>query len=257
MKHKYQYLTYKERAQIYDIEYTECSDQQFLKYFINEAHNILEVPCGTGRNINLYEGKRACFVDKESEMIERIKTKILDLDRFSFLCGDICDFRISNKFDLIIIPREAFQLLVDEKKAEQALRNLRLHLKNSGKMIIDLYRFGSLDYNNQAPIYYHHEINEGRFILNWSRRSGDTLIKRFSMHELNGRVLKVTYKYDLLKEGHNIKYSQILLKNYDYNNFLGLIMRSGLRVKETFGDYNFSHYTEKDNRMIFIIEKGE
>ena len=107
-------------------------------------------------------------------MIERIKTKILDLDRFSFLCGDICDFRISNKFDLIIIPREAFQLLVDEKKAEQALRNLRLHLKN-----------------------------------------------------------------------------------YDYNNFLGLIMRSGLRVKETFGDYNFSHYTEKDNRMIFIIEKGE
>lgn len=244
-------LTYKERAQIYDIEYTESSDHVFLKKYIEAATDILEVPCGTGRNILLYDNKKVCFVDIEIEMIEKIKKKTND-SNFSFICGDICTFNAMRKFDLIIVPREAFQLLIDEKTAIQALQNLYVHLKPLGKLIIDIYRFGKIEQNNQEPIYYNHKVNEGKYVINWSRSSKKFSIKRFSMYETNGEIVKIRYKYEF---GKSIKYSEIQMMNYDYNKFLKLIIRTGLRVQQVFGDYNFSQYTSKDNRMIFVVEK--
>ncbi len=250
------FLTYQERAQIYDLEYVEYSDQSFLKHYIDKADETLEIPCGTGRNINLYKGKKSYFLDIEYEMIKEIIKKKSNDAEFFFMCADICDFNIKKKFDLIIVPREAFQLLISENLAEQALNNLRLHLKDTGRIIIDIYRFGMPEYNNQAPIYYRYKINENRYIINWAREKGNYSIKRFSSYQLEEGLLKVKYKYEFFESGSTLKYSQIQLKNYNYDDFLKLITRSRLQAESVFGDYNFSQYKEKDNRMIFVIKKS-
>ncbi|MFD1423466.1 MULTISPECIES: hypothetical protein [Laceyella] len=45
-------ITYQERAQFYYVEYDTNVDQHFLQSLVSsDVHSILEVPCGTGRNV--------------------------------------------------------------------------------------------------------------------------------------------------------------------------------------------------------------
>ena len=69
MKNSIKKNCYDDRSQIYDYEYDIKTDHVFLYHFIECANDILEVPCGSGRNVELYIGKRTVFIDIEPDYL--------------------------------------------------------------------------------------------------------------------------------------------------------------------------------------------
>ena len=89
-------ITYKERASFYDIEYDDQSDKAMLKYFIGQAKSVLEIPCGSGRNIDLYHDTDAkiTLIDIEKEMISFVKKKIVNCKNITCMVGDLLNLKI-------------------------------------------------------------------------------------------------------------------------------------------------------------------
>lgn len=67
--------------------------------------NILEIGCGTGyvtqRLVNHFPNAQVTAIDIAPGMIEHVKSTI-ECDRVNFICGDIEEMNLNNKYDLII-----------------------------------------------------------------------------------------------------------------------------------------------------------
>lgn len=71
----------------------------------NPIKNILEIGCGTGyvtqRLVNHFPNAEITAIDIAPGMIEHVKSNI-ESDRVNFICGDIEEMDLDNKYDLII-----------------------------------------------------------------------------------------------------------------------------------------------------------
>src|SRR5262245_16956839 len=137
-------ITYKERSEFYEYEYTTSVDQAFLKNLVVPGmHFILEVPSGVGRNAD-WLAQTGCFVvqaDREFNMVKRLKERIRQYNNIHIAVADMRALSFKNAFDLVIVPQGGFQLITDEDEAASALTNLSQCLARTGKLLIDLAVF--------------------------------------------------------------------------------------------------------------------
>lgn len=257
-------ITYKERAQFYDVEYIDKRDWNMLKAYIINSNNILEIPSGSGRNVGLYEDlkseQKVTLIDKETQMVNIVKEKIVNNKNMLCLEGDMLDFSLSNQFDLILVPQEAFQLLIEKDEAQKVLLNFKRHLAVNGVIIIDIYRFGVLEKNNKnKPNYYDYNFS-GKLKKDWSRKYNGQVLTRWSKQcfDNDKGILSIEFIYKHVINNQEIKrYSSCLnIKNYDMESFVSICGSCGLKIYEVYGDYQFKKYVSEDNRMIFIL-RGE
>ncbi|GIM30697.1 malonyl-[acyl-carrier protein] O-methyltransferase [Clostridium polyendosporum] len=77
----------------------------YIKNDRSHIKNILEIGCGTGyvtqRLINYFPDAQITAVDIAPGMIEYVKS-IIQCDRVNFICEDIEEMKLKDKFDLII-----------------------------------------------------------------------------------------------------------------------------------------------------------
>ena len=68
-------ISYKERAAFYAVEYVDDVDASFILSLVDDkTANILEIPCGVGRNvINLAKtGRKIVAADIEPQMVQEL-----------------------------------------------------------------------------------------------------------------------------------------------------------------------------------------
>ena len=243
-------VKYDERASIYDAEYTNNDDHDMLSYYVSKAKKILEIPCGSGRNIDIYQKADgfATLVDIEPNMVKLVKEKVNGNRNIKCLVGDILDLDIDDQFDLIIVPKEAFQMFISRWDAKRVLNQLREHLLDKGILYIDVFEYGKQPQYGTSPLYYEYENINKDFKLNWVRGH----LSRWSKLIYQDRVLKVTYKY-FSSNTHSIFYSDIQMRDYSYEEFNILCHECKLEVQYVYGAYDFTDYDNSCNRMIFIL----
>lgn len=121
---------YTSDAYFYDIDPREelkADIPFFIDYASKMKGKVLELACGTGRiTIPLAEaGNEIWALEFSEQMLEQFKNKLKKLskdtvNKIHIIHGDMSDFKIDQKFPLIIIPARSFQLLLDEKKRYHA-----------------------------------------------------------------------------------------------------------------------------------------
>ena len=102
---------YGNTAKYYDLESVDFQnvDLQFYESYAGEINNnILEIGCGTGR-VTLWfaqKGYHITGVDLSCDMLEQLEKKIKpDTNSFlTILHADMSDFKIDQKFQLVIAP---------------------------------------------------------------------------------------------------------------------------------------------------------
>lgn len=268
-------ITYKERAKFYDIEYTKKNDRSFLKSFIKEAtKNILEIPCGSGRNFRWLckLNKNIYFADIEREMINILGHKIDKIKKNSLLEFGQHDMRtliIDKKFDLIIVPQSGIQLLENKNDVFLALKSLKNHLlDHESRLIIDIAIFEKntpID-PKCSPSYFDPYLTENKLCFDWEKKiSNVETISRFRMQSITKEKLLVDFFYiidntdndNLEKTFYNFK---LRLLKFNYLEFKEICDSLGFHIVNVFKNYKMEKYTHDTtnyaSRNIYEIIKA-
>jgi|ETNmetMinimDraft_2_1059921.scaffolds.fasta_scaffold30194_2 SAM-dependent methyltransferase len=135
----------KDYAKYYDLfykgkDYSEEVDflKKILDRFGRKPVKILNLGCGTGAHDKdlVNEGYRITGMDLSEEMIAIAKNKVPDA---KFVVGDIANFELNEKFDVIICMFSVLGYLNENKQIKGFFDSCKRHLSDGGLLILDVW----------------------------------------------------------------------------------------------------------------------
>lgn len=138
---------YKKAAKYYDACFSYRKDTSFYVEMVKrQGGSVLDLGCGTGR-VTFAIAEFAEFViglDVSQPRLDIANAKLQTIDtpmkeRITFLFGDMSDFSLDKKFDLIIIPFRGFQHILTTKQQKAVFQCIGRHLKKRGKLVFDIF----------------------------------------------------------------------------------------------------------------------
>lgn len=220
---------YARRAALYDVEYRESRDVAFWLSQIRDGEDsVLEIPCGVGR-LTFDLARRArevTAVDIEPHMVEMLRRRVEERDligRVHARVGDLTSLSLGQEFDLIVVPREALQLL-PLADAARALSRLVEHLLPGGRLIVDLATFA--DGCSGDPDYFDEEAVGDEWMLQWTRdlHDGRRLSRSLRIRPMADRM-HVAFRYQIADDdgGSTAFAEEIVLYRYDATSLSRLV----------------------------------
>jgi SAM-dependent methyltransferase len=258
-------IDYAERARYYEVEYRTDVDRSFLRGLLTpEVGSVLEIPCGAGRNLDWLadSGRQVVCADLEPAMVARVEERIAAAragERISAVVADLCDFDLGRRFDLVLVPQEAFQLLAEPGQGERALRRLARHLSEGGTLLLDLHTFRADRPGGRSPLpdYFDPALPAGETVVEWTRPvDGDRWLSRARRQHDEGATVSVDYHYQLSTADRLIGswQSHIRLRRYTLRELQALAARAGLRVSRVASDYDGTPHAPGAARLITLLQ---
>ena len=187
----------KELAKYYDLIYSGKNYEKeaghlkdlILKNKKSKGISLLEVACGTGRNLEYIENDFKCIgLDLNKEMLKVARKR---LRKTRLIQGNMIDFNLNQKFDVITCMFSSIGYLKTYDNLEKTLNNFSRHLNKVGVLVIEPW-FTKRGYKVGKPgmvVYDGDDIKIAR--LNVSMAKGNISI--MEMHHLiaeRGRPVK-------------------------------------------------------------------
>ncbi len=248
--------SYLQRAAVYQTEYAEDRDVEFIKSYITKRDmSVLEVPCGAGRlavELAALAG-RYTIVDLEQAMLNETLARLRALglaDRVDGYAADMCEFDCGETFDLIIVPREALQLL-EPASAVRAIGNLGgLLKKDAGRMVVDLAAF----LNDGDPDYFYPSFAEGRWHKNWTRNDVKaSRLTRWSRQQSCTDRIEFEFRYELTT-GEGVQNFDSHMTLYRYNKkWVETNLPDDLFISGIWGNYDRQDHSDTSSRIIVSL----
>jgi SAM-dependent methyltransferase len=243
--------SFEQLASFYDLDYPDTSDHLFLAEFTRAADpaHLLEIPCGSGRNVAVLLGassRKVTFADIARTMVDETGRRIpaRERARAKAVVADLRAVSQVGTFDLVICPREAFQLL-SPSEAAQALRCLAASLTKDGLMVIDVFRF-TRDHASPAdapPDYFSPSASADRWVDDWTRTAADgsLAVTRGRRQRFTPAGVHVEMRYEL-RDARDAEPARVELEfdmtNYSAEAFGALASRCGLTVLAAYAGYD-------------------
>jgi SAM-dependent methyltransferase len=239
-------------GQFYDLFADNSDIPFFLKYAQKMGSPILDLAAGTGR-ISLvlaHEGYQVVALENSPSMFAVAKQKVADkpelAERITLIEGNMTDFQLDRKFELILIPNSFGHALTTEDQLS-TLRCIHNHLSDSGIFILDLY-----------PGAMQHEHAE--FHDNPVSRPDGSIVERIGTinSDFLHQIMQVSLKYivrnsnDEIIDEVSVESAAALLFNREVDLLLHI---SKFEVVDEFGDLNENPYTSESGRRILILKK--
>jgi SAM-dependent methyltransferase len=135
-----------EAAQYYDVNLTIPYDIAFYQACLPSSDaSVLELGCGTGRVLlplaavcDFIQG-----IDRSQAMLascqQKLQAAAIPPTKARVALGDITQFVLGRRFDLIIAPYRVFQLLETEAQVDGLFQCVRAHLALGGTCILNVF----------------------------------------------------------------------------------------------------------------------
>ncbi|MDQ3648637.1 MAG: class I SAM-dependent methyltransferase [Actinomycetota bacterium] len=255
---------YAERAAFYSYEHADTVDQRFLAQLARTAEGpLLEVPCGSGRNLRLLavHGKRVTGVDIEPAMVAAARQAVADAAGVEVRLGDMRSLSLAERVGLVLVPREAIQLLPSYTDALDALRSFQDLLRPGGTVMLDLATFapGATKEQDLHPSYFDPRLPDDRRVRDWSRATPIGRLERRHWQRQASDAVTIGYHYEVTRDGKRVDSfeSRIRLLRYSRSCVLALLAEAGLRPRALLGDYHGRGYREGSPRLIVVATAAE
>jgi SAM-dependent methyltransferase len=126
-------------AALYDLDSGWGEDRQyFLDLAGTKPIRVLDLGCGTGLLSRAYaaRGHHVTAVDPARPMIE-IGRREPHGEEIEWVCANAETFRSDERFDLIVMTGNAFQVFLTEEAMRALLTTMRLHLADGGRVAFE------------------------------------------------------------------------------------------------------------------------
>jgi SAM-dependent methyltransferase len=237
-------------------------DLAFWQEEVRQAQGrVLELACGTGRV--LLPLARAGFavtgLDLSEPMLEVARRKLAEeadgvRDRVRLVHGDMRDYSLDERFDLIFCAFNSFLLLGDDASQQAMLRRSHQHLSEGGRLILSIFNPGiaiiaSYLGENSGKIRYLKSFTDpetGETIAMWDRRSYDPA----------EQIVDVAFIFERLDEQgrtverHTNQFRMRYRFRYEMEYLLNLC---GYEVEALYGDYGRGP-VHADSLLIFVAK---
>ena len=233
--------------EIYDAEYGSFEGDLNIFVGLKTIGNALDLACGTGRlTIALAKSGLICTgLDSSQAMLERAALKSTGLD-ISYIQGDMRDFKIHQKFDLISMAGNSFQALLTNDDQRNMLTCVKSHLKSDG-----IFTFNT---RNPMPDDLR-TTNEFEFWHSFTDPKGE-LVKVYGQQAYNSAkdIIHYTTKR-IWPQTQTI--TDIELRFIEAEKLLKLLDKNGFEIISLFGDLNKTPFTEVSKNIIVLAKLKE
>ena len=153
-------LLYKDLAKYYDYVYHRKNYKEetaFIEKIISEYKktdgvSLLDIGCATGNHLKFLSKKYDCVgLDKNKYLLDVAKNKKI---KAQFICADMVDFRIDQKFDVVICLFATISYLTNKQDQVLTINNISEHMSSGGIFIVDPWF--SKEYYHVGGIYSTH-----------------------------------------------------------------------------------------------------
>lgn len=258
---------YEERARYYEVEYQARNDQGFLRSLVTgDVRAILEIPCGAGRNLGwlMETGRDVVLADLEPMMVRRVQDRVRRAgatDRVRCVVADLRTLDLDTRFDLILVPQEAFQLLTGTADAVAALTQLGKHLRPAGRLLVDLHSFTADPHDEPDATldYFDPGQPDGVVIPEWTRPVPDGHLTRQRTQWQEGSTVRIRYSYRLRsRDGTDAGswQSEVTLRRYPLFEFSRVASRAGLEVVSARRNYAGDPYESGSARAVVLLQRA-
>ena len=252
-------------AALYDYNSTGIDNE--VDFYVEEAVKagspVLELGCGTGR-ITIpvaEEGIEITGLDRSDVMMKRAKEKLARFDenvgsRVRFVNGDMRNFSLGKKFNLVMIPYRAFLHLLTSEDQVMALTTVRQHLVDGGKLILNVFdpniemivahsgHLGSSYKKMQECVRF----DNGNRVILWDTRKyhleNQLIDVYFIFEELDkkGKVISKTYSF------MNLRYIFRFEMQY-------LLELCGFKIEALYGDCKRGEFRHGGEQVWIAVKK--
>ena len=237
-------------ADIYDGMNTQLGDLEFYKKWMpkNKNANILELCCGTGRlTIPLAkEGHIITGLDFTSSMLDKAKTKAAKEElQITFVQGDMRDFLLPEKYDLIFIPFNSIHHLYSNEDIFKAFGSVKRHLKDGGRFILDCFN-PNIQYVVEAE-------KEQKQIAEYTTEDGrEIVIKQTMNYESASQINRITWHYFI--NGSFDSTQNLDMRLFYPQELNSYLERSGFTIIHKFGSFEEEPFDDGSEKQIFICK---
>lgn len=227
---------------IYDAEYGGY--QGDFDFFLNliDQGKVLDLACGTGRlSIPLAQkGLQVTGLEISEPMLNRAQEKAVGFD-IKWLQGDITNFNLDDKFDLITLAGNSFQALLTIEDQLNLLRCVKAHLKPKGLFVFDTRNPRPFELKSTEDFEYWHSFQDF---------SGET-VTVYGKQALDLKQQVVTYTTKRVWQDHETV-TTVELKYTCKKDLLDLLHQAGFHKVAVFGDYQKSQHTPSSQSIVTI-----
>lgn len=249
---------YDDIASFYDLIHQEIKDDILftIKLASRVGAPILELGCGTGRLILplARTGHETTGLDNSAAMLDIARSHIQDereevQQRIRLIRGDMTSFQLEQRFDLIVIAHNTLMHLSQEQ-VKSCLDCVRHHLKPNGRLMIDV----------ENPMITSDPSDDELLILErlMVDPTSDNNILQMSSSwvDQKAQIRHVTWIFDSSPRNVgsvNRTLVETKLHYFFAHQYEVIIDTIGLVLKDLYGDYDSTPYSEESPRLLMVI----
>lgn len=244
-------------AALYDLEHASYDED--LAFYANLARTcelpVLELGAGTGR-VALHlarAGFRVTGIDSSPEMLAIAKAKVEPglRRRLRFVEADMRDFRLKERFDLVICAYGTFQHLHSTEEQRSCLRAVARHLAPGGLFAVAVRPVTSVRWDDA----------DSTVRLHWAYRDEKTgeWFSRWTFSE--GRPATQTVRHvhvvDRVGVDGSVRRAVVehVLRYTGRYELEALLEDAGLQLDALYGDYDLAPYDDASDLLIAVARK--
>lgn len=249
-------LSHYENGLLYDayeqgqvLEFKPDPDLQFWKIIAEQSgKSILEIGCGTGRISTFLSdvGFDVTGLDNSKSMLDIAKQKSQSVN---WVDGDMQNFQLNQKFDLIILAYNVFLHNLNNSVALQFLNFIKTLLNQHGKLVIDIV--------NPSYDFLRSRLESSRKVSSVFKHpdTDDIIIaSRESQYQSDSQIFKIKYYYQVMGYQENPLHAIINFKLYFPQEIDGILGFAGYKINHKYGCYNFSDFTSDSPLQIMVCQ---
>jgi SAM-dependent methyltransferase len=248
-------MNYAKVAELYDIYVQTEMDVPFFLQEAQRCDQVLELTAGTGRlSLPLLQaGIPLACLDSSPDMLAILRRKLQEKGLSAPLYEmDLCHFSLPDKFDLILIPFNAFAEVTQPALQERALATIRAHLAEKGHLICTLHNPTSRLKNCDGQIHW-----RGSYAL--PDQAGHLFLSTLETYEPGSHLVKGFQFYELYTADGVMQSKQFVdIQFYVHTreSFEVLARSQGYIMTALYGDYARNEFqAESSPFMIWVLGK--
>jgi len=236
-------------GQHYDLQNRDYVND--IPFYLRKARQysepILELACGIGRiTIPIAEqGIDITGLDISEPMISYAKKKAKEKGvTVEWVKADCRNFKLDRKFNLIFFPFNSIAHLHDLESIKSCFSCVKMHLKDEGRFIIDIFnpcldiliRDSSIRY----PVAEYPDPNG----------KGTVVITENNLYDTSTQINRIKWYYKIGSEPEVMK--ELNMRIFYPQEIDVLLHYNGFKIEDKFGDYDETPFTSTSPKQVIV-----